>query len=459
MTTTTYDPTSTAASLAKAYTDAAQTLLTSQTAAATQTASALTKLQSALSAFDSALTAMSGNKSVLSHSASFSDSSVATASASSSAVAGSYSFFVEQLATAGQMAYANLGTVSTPSNGALVVNLAGGTSFNVDLNAADLDGDGSLTPTEVATAINKASGNDGSVTASLITVGVQSQMVLSSTATGADSAISLDTSGLDASALKTALDGGTTLVAAQDAIVWLGAQNTGIELQQASNTYTAVAGVSMTFNKAMAAGTSPVTLTVGTDSSKTVANVQSFVDAYNTLEGVLDGLTGSGNASNGVAAGIFSGDSGVASLRSRIQASIRQSVGGLTLANYGITGNRDGTLSLDGTRLNAKLATDPDGLDALFGTTSLTAPSGVLGALDTTMTIWTSAGNGQIKQRQSSVTTLQASLTDRQTTLDGQYNSAYTRYLAQFTQLQNLQTQMAQTTAMFDALFSSSSSS
>jgi flagellar hook-associated protein 2 len=46
-------------------------------------------------------------------------------------------------------------------------------------------------------------------------------------------------------------------------------------------------------------------------------------------------------------------------------------------------------------------------------------------------------------------------LTDRQTALDRQYDSAYARYLAQFTQLQSVQSSMSYNTSLFDALFSS----
>jgi flagellar hook-associated protein 2 len=457
MSTTTFDPTSTAASLAKAYTDPAQQLLTQQTADATQTDAALTKLQNALSAFDSALATLSGKKSVVSQSAAFSDSSVGTATASVTAQPGTYSFFVQQLATTDQKVYANLASAPVSAGGTLAVNLAGGGGFSVDLSSADLDGNGTLTPTEVATAINTASGNTSLVTASLVTVSGQSQMVLSSNASGAANAVSLDTSGLAAGGIKDALDAGSTLVTGQDAIVWLGAEGTGIKLQQASNTFDAVAGVSMTFNKAMVSGTAPVNVTVATDPSGTASNVQSFVDAYNSLESVLDSLTNTGDAANGVSAAVFANDSAVRTLRSRLESTIRQSVGGVSLASYGVTAERDGSLSLDQAKLGTKLAADPTGLDTLLGKTGLTTSSGVLGALDSYLNLWTNGTSGQIKHRQDGINALQDTLTKRQTTIDDQYNSVYARYLAQFTQLANLQAQMANTTNLFDALFNSDS--
>jgi len=457
VTTTTYDPTTTATSLAQAYTSGAQKLLTTQTTKATNTAAALTKLRSALTAFDSAVNSLSGSKGVLAQSATFSDAGVGTASASGNAAAGNYSFFVQQLASAGQTVYANLSAIPVSQGGRLGISLAGGASFDVDLGAADSNNDGTLSPAEIATAINKAAGNDSLVTASLVTVGGQSQLVITSTATGAAGAVTLDTRGLAAGALKASLDSGTQLVAAQDAIVWLGAQGTGIALQQASNTFDAVAGVTVTFNKVMTAGQAPVSLTVATDANGTAANLQSFVNAYNTLKTALDGLTSTGNASAGVAASIFADDSAVRTLRSRIESTIRMSVGGLTLANYGVTASQDGTLSLDQTRMKAKLASNPAGLETLLGSAGITTSSGVLGALDTYLNQWTNITTGQIKQRQDAVTQLQTTLTARQKKIDDQYNNAYKRYLAQFTALQSLQEHMSHTTDLFDALFNSNS--
>src|SRR6185369_13418967 len=159
-------------------------------------------------------------------------------------------------------------------------------------------------------------------------------------------------------------------------------------------------------------------------------------------------------ANHGGAAGVFASDSGIRALRDRLANSVRKSVGGVSLASYGVTGNRDGSLSLNTTKLQAKLAANPDGLGAVFGSTSAGASSGVLGDLDSYLNLWTNTAAGQIAQRQSSVSKLQSALTARQTALDDQYNNAYQRYLRQFTQLQALQSQMSQTTNMFTALFS-----
>jgi flagellar hook-associated protein 2 len=464
MTSTTFDPTTTATSLAAAYTESRQTLLKKQVSDATAAASALDKLQSGLDAFDAALAALSptasagSTGSVLARSATSSDTAILTATATSAAAVGSYGLFVEQLASANQRSYGGLGGMATPAagSGGLVVRLAGGAAIQVDLAAADLDGNGTLTPAEIAMAINSATGNANRVSASVITSGGQPQLLVGATATGAAGAITLDTSGLASGALASALSGGTELVAARDSIVWLGAQGTGTVLTQASNTVDAIPGVTLTLKKAMATGDAPTHLAVAADDGATASRLQTFVDAANSLHALLKGLTDAGDASTGKAAAVFAHDSAVRSLQSRLATTLRQSVGGVTLASYGITADRYGVLSLDAGRLATKLAANPSGLDALLGRTSPAA--GVLGSLHAAVSQWTDGASGQIKRRRDGVTHLQSQLTARQSLLDDQYNSAYARYLAQFTRLQTLQAQMTRTSNLFTALFSSSDS-
>jgi flagellar hook-associated protein 2 len=444
------DPASTAQQLAIAYTQGMQQQLTSQKTAAQQTANALTTLKSALSTFDTALSGLSTSSGLRQFSATFS-SSVATATASSKAQPGVYSFFVEQLATANQVVFEDLPAVPVALGGPLAVQLSDGSSINVDLLTADTDSDGSISQSEIARAINQAEGNEGKVTASVVTAGGSTQLLLSSNETGADHAITLDTSGLPAGALKDALDSGRELVPAQDAVVWLGGQG-GVKLQQDSNTFTSIEGVSVTFTRAMTASEAPATLTVADDGDGTAANVQKFIDAYNALEKSLDGLTKFGDADAGTQSAVFASDAGVRSLRSKLSSILRQDFGGSTLIDLGVKSDRDGTLSLDKTRLQKTITAKPDALEMVFGKASLSAGSGVLDAMSDYIGQWTNSSTGQIARRQDSVQIQQKSINDRQTRLDAQYNAAYQRYLAQFTQLQALQEQMSQTSSLFSTV-------
>ncbi|MBB3221431.1 flagellar filament capping protein FliD [Pseudoduganella umbonata] len=453
----TYDPKSTATQLATAYIQGRQTILTNTNTMATSTEKALDTLGTALSSFESAMSSLSSKTSVVATTATFS-SAVGTATATPAAAAGTYSFFVEQLATVSQVKYSGLSD-TTPIAEAKTINVTvGSMSFEVNLASADQNGDMTLSVKEMAVAINAASGNTAKVTASTMTVGGVQTLVLTSNETGADTAIKIEpVDPMDGTAMTNALlDTGNfqELVKGKDAIVYLGEKSGGVTMQQASNTFEVVDGVSMTFTKAQALNEPPVTLKVGTDSSGTATNLQSFVDGWNKLVGTMQSLTAAGSASSGTSAGIFHADAGIQALYTRMQSLLRTQVDGQSLVTFGIAGNRDGTISLDTSRLNKALAANPAALDKIIGSTSSTAPSGVLAGLDKLMDGWTNSTSGQLNKRRDANTQLQDSLLERQTRLDTQYESAYIRYLNQFTTLQTLQAQMEGTTSMFDAMFS-----
>jgi len=447
------NPTSMAQQLATAYTQSAQSLLDAQSKSSKATAAALSKLQGALQAFDGALKSLSTKPSLAQLSATLGNPAIANASVSASASAGSYPLFVEQAASSQQIAFQDLPAVPVAMGGSMAVQLGNGAAFNVDLNSADADGDGTLSQTEIARAINQAPNNAGLVTAMVMTAGGVTQLMLSSGVSGAAGGITLDTSGLNAGDLKTKLSGPSVeLAPARDAVVWLGAQGSGVRMQQSSNSFTAISGVTLTLLQANKPGDVPVTLSVAKDDGATTANVKSFVDAWNGLEKTLDELTSVGSAKDGVAAAAFASDSGVRALRDRLGNLLRQSYGGLSLRELGLSVDRNGALALDSARLNKTLAATPDALDKVFGSAAAGAASGLMGDLSKQVDQWTNLGSGQIKQRQSSVQSMQKAIGQRQARLDAQYQQSYQRYLKQFTQLQNLQSQLGDTSSMLAGL-------
>jgi flagellar hook-associated protein 2 len=470
----TYDPTSTAQAMAEKFTSALQETLTKQTKAASTTSTALSKLGSAISAFQTSLNSLTGfGKSMLAQSATLSNTSVGSATAKSTAAAGTYNLFVKQVATAGQASY-NVGA-NAAIGGQLTIKLAPpstttpgtpGTAsgqFTVNLNAAaNTDGDSTLSVREIAAAINNEPTNAGQVSAGVVTINGVQQLVLTSKNTGEANNVWLDPSAVADPTLAASLGLGNRVVTAQakDAIVMYGGTNstTGTEIKQASNTFTMIDGVSLTVTSAQAATDNPFTLTVGSNASGTQSNVQAFVDAYNKLKTTIDGMLDPGDASAGTDPGAFAHDSGVRALQTRLVSMLR-TAGTTSLASYGITAARDGSLTLDATRLNKQLAINPTGLDTLIGTASAASGgSGIAGSLNTYLNQWSNSTNGQITQRNDALTKQQQNLTKRQSDLDAQYDAAYQRYLKQFTDLQTLQSKMNSNVSMFDALFSSDKS-
>ncbi|MDR7051444.1 flagellar hook-associated protein 2 [Duganella sp. 3397] len=463
ITSPTYDPVTTATNLANSYVAPTKAILDAQAAKAKANSAALSTLGSALSAFQTAMASIaSGTKSVSANSATFSNTAIATGTANTKATAGTYSFYVEQLATAGQVSY-SVPNTSPATPGKFNIAMGDGTTFEVSLDAANTDPDSpnDLTAKEIAAAINAATGNNSRVTASTLTINGATQLVLSSTKTGSANAVaSIQTAGLADPALATALSSKTTLSAASNAIVWVGAKGTGTKIEQATNTFSIVDGVSFTVNQAQGANDAPVVMKVASDTSATAANVQNFVTAYNNLLAAYGTVTKVGDPAAGTASAALAGDSAVKSLRDQLNAALRTATGGQSLISYGITASRDGTLSLDSNRLTKAMAADPEGLDKLFGrATALgTTDSGVLGSMNKIVSNWTSSVNGVLGARKSANDKVQLDTTKRLATLEGQFNNAYKRYLAQFTALQQLQSSMTNTSNLFTALFSSESS-
>jgi len=463
-----YDPKDTAEKLANTYVAGTKAINDARGANATATAAGLTTLGSALSAFQSAMAALStATTSVSANSAVFSNTAIANATAASGATAGTYSFFVEQLATAGQVSY-DVGNSAAAGAGTMKVMLADGNGFDVNLANADSNGDGTLTAKEVAAAINAAAANDSRVTASTLTINGQTKLVLTSANTGAAGAVaSIDVSSLGSASLQAQLSSKTQLTAASDAIVWVGGKS-GTKVQQASNTFSVIDDVKFTITAAQAASsTENVTLTVAADKSGTAANVQNFVTAYNTLLGVIDKLTAAGDhkviepelpsdaPKPTTADAAFYNDAGVANLRQRLSASLRAATGGVTLVSFGISSDKKGVLTLDSKRLEKAVAANPGKLDTLFGRAGIGVDAGALGAMNKLVTSWTSASNGVISGRKEQNTRLQSDVADRAITIKNQFDNAYQRYLKQFTQLQVLQESMTRTSDMFTAMFSS----
>lgn len=472
----TYDPVSTATALAENYVYARQLRLDSDSAATQNKLTATNSLKSALTSFTSALSSLSGKGGVVQQTASVSGTA-ATASATSAVSAGTYTFEVQTLATKQQSLYtgaaldlpqAQAPSVELPEQPRFVVSMGDGGFIAVDLQGADADGDGKLSVTEVARAINAAS--EGKISASVMTLKNETtqepeqQLMLTAGQTGLDGKFTLHRleAGEDVTAFVEALAqtpnadafvgvAARELVTASNAHFKLGS----LDIQQSSNTYTDIQGLSIEFKEA---GATPVTVTVAKDEATTKSNMQSFVTAFNTLTKAIDKLTAAGNAESGVAAGALAGDSGVRSLRNQLNTLLRTSIDGQSLTSYGISAQRDGTIALDEARFAKKVAENPEAIDQLLGKTSSLEHqrTGLFGKLQTYVNTWSSSSGGLLQTRQDNLQKLQTQYTREQSNIDRMYEQAYQRYLVQFSALASLESQMSSTSSMLSAMFASS---
>lgn len=402
---------------------------------------AVTSLESALKTFSTAVKSLKGvDKSVLTNTATFSSEGFASAKVGTAAVAGNYQFFVEQLASAHQVALEGLTDADIPTSGNLVIGQGAG-SFSIDLSSIDSDSSGGNSLAELAAAINAASDNNG-VNATLVRSNGNVSLVLASEKTGAANAITLSTTGVAAGAFDAATSAPRELSTAKDARVRLGGES-GMLLTNASNTFdNIIDGVSMSFTKAHATGEQPLSVTVARDDKTTKDKVQSFVTAINNLLGTFDSLTASGGEN--AARGVLAGDASIRSIEGMLNNVLRTEFGGTTLMEMGIVADRYGKLTIDTTRFEKAIAANPEGLDKLFN-----AKDGLLDSLDKNTAVYTTGPNNLMKARKESLNTMMRRVEDQFDGIQKQYDNYYTRYLKQYTNMMQTMSAMEQTFGMF----------
>jgi flagellar hook-associated protein 2 len=452
----TIDAASMAKNLATYDVQAFQTLYRKQENTYQSQLTALGKVQTALNDFRSAVKSMnSSTSSVVQNSATSSSDSNFTATAGADALAGDYQIFVEQVATANQVSASMPSTLTAdteiPATGTLDLTV-GSTSMSLDLSTIDSDGDGKTTMAELVKAINNSSDNPG-VNATLVRSNGQTHFMLSSTETGAANTISVSASGTGESWFENAFSSLNQITAAKDAVIWLGAQNSGLKLTNSSNTFSNVIdGVDVTVKKAQTSGDSSLNLSVGADDDGTKTQVNKFIEAYNTLMSTLNkyGKSSAVNSERGVLAN----DPTLRSIKSQVNRVVRQTFNGKRLSDIGITISRSGDMQLDATKL-AKVQKENSVLleDMFNGTGSL------LDSIEEITKPYTDSVSGIFKSRKTSLQQNIDRLEDKQTVLEDRYNMAYKRYLKQFTQMNSLVSQMNKTMSMFLPSDSTSSSS
>lgn len=267
------------------------------------------------------------------------DPRVVTATADPTAASGSYDISVTALAQAHTLASA-----AAPSlvEGEVLDITTGGTTTSLTIAAGE-------TLQSLADRINATEGVG--VSASV----VNDQLVLISATSGAGGEIAI--AGSAAGALDL-----TTTQAAQDAAATIN----GVALTSADNRIEgAVNGLTLDL-----VGLGTTTVTVGLDTAAAQKRAQGFVDAYNALISNINAATEYDAAT--AAAGALQGDQTITALAGRLREIAGEAVAGLggaydSLAQIGITGSRDGSLTLDGTAFQAALADDPDAVRAVFG--------------------------------------------------------------------------------------------
>lgn len=345
--------------------------------------SAYGTLNGALAAFQSSLSSLSSASTFQSFSATSSDTSIISATSTSVAVAGSYNLNVTKLAqaqsisTLGQVSStATIGTGSstvtfqfgTISGGSLSAGVYTGASFAQDATQATgtVTIDSSNNSLQgIRDSINKA--NIG-VSASIVGDGTAApyHLVLTSAKTGATSSLKVSVTGdatlgallnYDAQGTQNLTEATT----AQSAALTIN----GIAVSSTTNSVSnAIGGVALNINKV---GTA--TLTLAANTSAVQSGVSGFVKAYNDLNSSIAGLTAYNATSK--KGGLLLGDASTQSVQNQVRRTLTAAVNGLggdltTLSSIGVSFQKDGSLSVDSTKLQTALSTKFSDVGGLF---------------------------------------------------------------------------------------------
>lgn len=426
---------------------------------ATTKLTSLGSLKSAISAFQTALSTLNSPSSFLARTAKSSDDTIFKATASQSAAAGSYQIQVSQLAANSKVALQSISNSADAKFNSGRMSISLGDSEVLDLQIDSTNN----TLGGVRDAINKQSSTSG-VTATIVTDSSGSRLVLNSTKSGdgKDIKVAISGEGSDGntSLSKLAFDPSTakSLASLTDAEKAAGqggyvtkAQSAkltvdGLSVVSDTNTVTsAIEGVSINLTKVTAADT-PVTLTVARDESGVKANVQKFVDAYNTLISFTNSqtkVTSVGEDKTPVT-GALVGDSSVRSLLNAVRTEITApgEGGGTynTLASLGITTDpKDGTLKINDDKLTKAISSDFEGVAAYF-----TGDDGLASRLTTRLKPYTDSA-GILDQRTNMLQKTISSVDKQQKDLDTRIAALQERLNKQFSAMDNLVSQLSKT--------------
>lgn len=355
--------------------------------------SAYGSLSGALGSFQNALASLNNPSTFNSLIATPADASIFTASADATAVAGSYNVNVTQLAQAQTLATAGAASSSatigagtattltfqfgTISGGTLTDGVYAGASFAQDANQPS--GTVTIDNTNnslqgIRDAINKAGIG---VTATIVSDGGTTpyHLVLTSNKTGATSSLKISVQGDAAIGALLSQDPAGT----QNLTQTSAGQNTaltinGIAITSATTTVTgAIQGVTLNVAK-----TGSTTVSVARNTSAVQAGINGLVKAYNDLNTTIKNLTGyNADTKQG---GPLLGDSAAQAVQNRIRGLLASAVTGTsgslkTLSQIGLSFQKDGTLTLDSTKLQSALANAPGDVAALFSAVGTTTDS------------------------------------------------------------------------------------
>jgi len=408
--------------------------------------STLGAMKAGLSEFRSSFSALKSTTTFNSRSVAVGGEGI-TASAGTAAAPGSYEIKVEQLATNHKMSTRAVDSeAAVVGSGELAITV-GDKSYTV-LIAEDAQ---SLA--DVRDAINDTL-KDAGVKASLVNTGnldgnTKTRLILSSEISGSDGKVQVTaTDGPIADGgegLENLFSGGKkNLVTAQDAVIRVD----GYKVTSSSNTLTnVIQGVTIDLKEADA--DTAIDLTVSEDNSSFTGEIKKFVEGYNALMDVLQSADSYDSESQ--ASGALFGDSVMRSFRMNMSSTMghmdRSSNSPYnSLAALGVTTDATGRLSLDESKLNTALEKGYDDVVEFF-----TADETGFATRMDNFVYGYSRFDGIVQGRLDGLDNRISDINEQRVTLDQRVAKIEQRYRAQFQLLDQMMSQLNNTSSYLAA--------
>ncbi len=403
--------------------------------------SAYTSLKTTLSSLKTSLYDFTKyNGTVAKSAATVSSDEYLSVSADDNASASDLDIFVEQTATAQQVAFDFEGiqdpqTLIQPATGAMSIERNGEAIYEINFAELQAKYGDDISYQDLVNDIN-ASTDD--VNANLVRTNGELKLMISSAETGEENAFTMthDIGGISSDAHE--------LKSAQDAVIWLGGEGTGMRVTNSSNTFTDLTdGVDVTLKKAQESGSETTNISVATDTSATEEALNEFIDKYNEIIGEINSLTATSSSEDGTR-GVLASDTMARSIKSNLTSLLRNEHNGNYLFELGFELDRDGKLSLDSSAFEEAFSSgDIDINDMLIGDT------GLFGKLETVVDSYSKSGTGMLTNRIDTLDQQKSNINDNLDALELKYEKSYNRYLRQFTAMNEAITSMESAMSAF----------
>ncbi|NKI74839.1 flagellar filament capping protein FliD [Dickeya sp. CFBP 2040] len=419
-------------------------------------ATAYSTVEAAMKSLQSATSTLQNMQSISSTAVTSTNTAFSATPTDSTAVAGSYSIFVNNLAQAQSQISGPFSSVST----ALVSGGTSSTSSTITISQPSQSKPLTITLTDDKTSLNDIrdaiNNAGGSVNASIVNNGTSNYLMLTAKDTGTQSAMTISVSG----SLSSSLGSLTEQVAAKDASFTFN----NMPITSQSNTVTtAINGVTLNLKSASAVGSTPETLTIDTDISKTKKAVQDWVTSYNNVLDVIQTQTkfDAQSTKNGALAN----DGTIRTVQRQLQSlmtNFQSGSGALhIMPDLGITQDPSTGKLVISDRGNATLEkalkTNASGVAAFF--TGDGSTTGFATQAGTYLSKTLDSKDGLLKSAQASIETSQQNIDKRLTSIQASIDSTMARYKTQFTQLNTMLSKMSSTSTYLTQQFNKNNSS